>query len=497
MDQCAVCQPAAIQIEPELTLLAIEAVRTVCLPVNTEFLQTVVGFFLQCCVMLFRRCVLPDDEARILRQRDVIQRPGLDLIRPARRDGVEDLAARAVCVLHGVDQGIGGVFQLEDSALERFPVLIELLQRQTDLFHRVGEDHRAGDVLDDRALRGPAAAQNAVNGVRHGVAARVKLRDLIAQADGQVFDPDGLARLQTELTAVVEDEVCLRAAVVFRAGIGVIVPDPAAVCIGELDVEGEFLVLVRVVLADDLLADLKIAGLLLDVDAGDRGQRKVHVARRAGRATLGVEEGERVLLVFRAVCADIIPQVHVFTDGRVDAADVADERVVQKDPHIVVAEERIVQRPDIIRRQRKRHRILHAEEGVVRLSVVAVWKRCGFVTPCAADAVRAGKALIIDGIAVAAELRIHSYIRIGHAVQRPEIVCENVRVRRISFRGRIEEILQTADRSSTNTGGGKRVGIAHLGEGQGTVFKGFLAVRIAFIEQVGRNEPIVIYDLSV
>ena len=111
--------------------------------------------------------------------------------------------------------------------------------------------------------------------------------------------------------------------------------------------------------------------------------------------------------------------------------------------------------------------------------------------------VRAGKALIIDGIAVAAELRIHLYIRIGHAVQRPEIVCENVRVRRISFRGRIEEILQTADRSSTNTGGGKRVGIAHLGEGQGTVFKGFLAVRIAFIEQVGRNEPIVIYDLSV
>lgn len=187
------------------------------------------------------------------------------------------------------------------------------------------------------------AAQNAVDGVRHGVAVRVKLRDLIAQADGQVFDPDGLARLQTELTAVVEDEVCLRAAVVFRAGIGVIVPDPAAVCIGELDVEGEFLV--RGVLADDLLADLKIAGLLLDVDAGDRGQRKVHVARRAGRAALGVEEGERVLLVFRAVCADIIPQVHVFTDGRVDAADVADELVVQKDPHVVVAEERIVQRP--------------------------------------------------------------------------------------------------------------------------------------------------------
>ena len=82
-----------------------------------------------------------------------------------------------------------------------------------------------------------------------------------------------------------------------------------------------------------------------------------------------------MLLVFRAACADIIPQVHVFTDGRVDAADVADERVVQKDPHIVVAEERIVQRPDIIRRQRKRHRILHAEEGVVGSAVVTAKER--------------------------------------------------------------------------------------------------------------------------
>ena len=371
MDQCAVCQPAAIQIEPELTLLAIEAVRTVCLPVNTEFLQTVVGFLLQCCVMLFRRCVLPDNEARILRQRDVIQLLRHDLIRPARRDGIG--SAAAFRLPDRPYNFTGSVSELEYSILERVPVLIELLQRQTDLFHRVGEDHRAGDVLDDRALRGPAAAQNAVNGVRHGVAARVKLRDLIAQADGQVFDPDGLARLQTELTAVVEDEVCLRAAVVFRAGIGVIVPDPAAVCIGEPDAEGEFLV--RVVLANDLLADLKIAGLLLDVDAGDRGQREVHVARRAGRAALGVEEGERVLLVFRAVGVDIIPQVHVFTDGRVDTADVADERVVQKDPHIVVAEERIVQRPDIIRRQRKRHRILHAEEGVVGSAVVTARER--------------------------------------------------------------------------------------------------------------------------
>ena len=64
-----------------------------------------------------------------------------------------------------------------------------------------------------------------------------------------------------------------------------------------------------------------------------------------------------------------------------DAADVADKRIVQKDPHIVVTEERVFQRPDIVRRQREFDGILHAEEGVVRLPVVAVRKICGFVCP--------------------------------------------------------------------------------------------------------------------
>ena len=177
---------------------------------------------------------------------------------------------------------------------------------------------------------------------------------------------------------------------------------------------------VRVVLADDLLADLKIAGLLLDVDAGDRGQRKVHVARRAGRAALGVEEGERVLLVFRAVCADIIPQVHVFTDGRVDAADVADERVVQKDPHVVVAEERIVQRPDIIRRQRKRHRILHAEEGVVGSAVVTARESAGFGCPVSVST--ADIAAIRNRFTGFTENWVFFVLR---TIQRPEIVGED------------------------------------------------------------------------
>jgi len=54
-----------------------------------------------------------------------------------------------------------------------------------------------------------------------------------------------------------------------------------------------------------------------------------------------------------------------------DAADVADERIVQKDPHIVVTEERVFQRPDIVRRQREFNGVLHPEVGVVRPAVVA------------------------------------------------------------------------------------------------------------------------------
>ena len=58
-----------------------------------------------------------------------------------------------------------------------------------------------------------------------------------------------------------------------------------------------------------------------------------------------------------------------------DAADVADKLVIQKDPHIVVAEERVFQRPDIVRRQCEFNGVLHAEEGVVCLPVVAERKR--------------------------------------------------------------------------------------------------------------------------
>ena len=140
--------------------------------------------------------------------------------------------------------------------------------------------------------------------------------------------------------------------------------------------------LLRVSLAGDLLIDHQAARCLFDVDAGDRREREVHVAGGAGRAALSIEDRQRVLLgLCPAFLTQIVPQIDVFADRGMDAADVADERIVQKDPHIVVTEERVFQRPDIVRRQREFDGILHAEEGVVRLPVVADRKRCGFICP--------------------------------------------------------------------------------------------------------------------
>ena len=178
-----------------------------------------------------------------------------------------------------------------------------------------------------------------------------------------------------------------------------------------------------------------------------------------------------------------------------DAADVADERIVQKDPHIVVTEERVFQRPDIVRRQREFDGILHAEEGVVRLPVVADRKRCGFIGPASADAVSTCIALIIDRITVTAEERVFLFFR---RVQRPEVVCVNMRVRRTGAGRRIEELVQPVDGAKPcDAGRGERMGIAHLLERQTAAGIGVLAVGVAVVEELRRNDIVVVNDFTV
>ena len=311
---------------------------------------------------------MSDNEVRIRCQRDVIQRPGLDLIRPARRNSVG--SAAAVRLLDRPYNFTGCVSELEYSILERLPVLIELLQRQGDSPTRVGEYDFIEHVLDQHARGVRPRADHAVDRVCHAVAIMLDLFEAVLHTDRKVLELDVFARLEREGLAAGEQQflVCV---------------DPNAVRVkavvgeGTARVEGrpERKVFGRVAFADHFLADRQISRRLLERDARDRRQREVHVACGTGCAAFRVEDRQRMRF---GLCAffpidfvDIIPQIDVLANRGVDAADVADELVVQKDPHIVVAEERIVQRPHIVRRQREFNGVLHPEVGVVRPAVVA------------------------------------------------------------------------------------------------------------------------------
>ena len=229
------------------------------------------------------------------------------------------------------------------------------------------------NVLNDGAGGRTAGGDHAVDRIRDGIARGVQLLDGVAQADGEIFDVDGLAVLQREFAALMEDQIVGGAAAAAAAvglGVGVVVEDLLSVFVGEVDLKAELLRRVR--FADDRLCYLQVGGFLLDVDAGDGRKREAHVAGGAGSAALGVEEGERVLAC--PPLFQIVPQVNILADGGVNAADVADELVIQEHPHVVVAEEVILQRADIILRQREFHSVLHTEEGVVRNAVIAVWE---------------------------------------------------------------------------------------------------------------------------
>ena len=72
-----------------------------------------------------------------------------------------------------------------------------------------------------------------------------------------------------------------------------------------------------------------------------------------------------------SVLPQVVPQVHILAHGGVDAADVAHQLVVQEHPHIIVAEEVVFQRTHIVRRQGELHGVLHPEEAVVVVAVIA------------------------------------------------------------------------------------------------------------------------------
>ena len=316
------------------------------------------------------------------------------------------------------------------------------------------------NVLNDGAGGRTAGGDHAVDRIRDGIARGVQFLDGVAQADGEIFDVDGLAVLQREFAALMEDQIVGGAAAAVGLGVGVVVEDLLSVFVGEVDLKAELLRRVR--FADDRLCYLQVGGFLLDVDAGDGRKREAHVAGGAGSAALGVEEGERVLAGIPLL--QIVPQINVLADGGVNAADVADELVVQEHPHVVVTEEVILQRADIILRQLELHSVLHTEEGVVRNAVIAVGKSsafggCGSICCDAVCTLYAGIVFLII-CTIRAKVRVTP---VCGRIERPEVICKNAGVGRGIGRRRVEEIFQLADGTkAVCLCGGKCVGIAHL-----------------------------------
>ena len=310
-------------------------------------------------------------------------------------------------------------------------VQVLLLQGDGPLIgHGVGEQdsvHLAG--VQNGALGLAALAGDAVDGAADGVAVYGFFRDGIPQAEGQIPDADVLAVLQGEFIAGVDHQVAVNfLAVLVILGVGVVVQHFVAGLVIKLDVEIELLA--GLILAHHLLADLQVAGFLLDVHPGHGGQGEVHVAGGAGGAALGIEEGQGMGLGFGAsVPLQVVPQIHILAHGGVDAADVAHQLVIQEHPHIIVAEEVVFQGPHVVRRQGELHGVLHPEEAVVVVAVIAAGEASSRLLPD----VRFARVLPLRiGIVTVKNRRILAKQRVGSigcSVQGPEVVGENRTVR--------------------------------------------------------------------
>ena len=88
-------------------------------------------------------------------------------------------------------------------------------------------------------------------------------------------------------------------------------------------------------------------------------------------------------------------------------------------------------------------------------------------------------------------------ICVVNGIQRPEIVCIDSLMRFPFIRRWIEELLQAVNGLSTDSGRGKRVGVADLRECQTAAFIGVFPGCCSVIEQTRRDNPFVIDDFSV
>ena len=205
----------------------------------------------------------------------------------------------------------------------------------------------------------------------------------------------------------------------------------------------------------------------------------------------------------------IIAQVDILADGAVHAADVADQPTVQKYPQIVVAEEGVFQRADVILRQLEIDREVHAEEPVVRPAVISGRERAAAGAPAGGGAAAVGIALIIALAAVCAPQAVRPA---GGRIQRPEVVGKNAALPALpavctipdaaAVRRRMEEVLQAVDGMAAavgvfQRGRPKSIGVTHPVKAQRAARKGTFALCFALVEQVRGDDPVVIAQGAV
>ena len=224
MNQRAVVQLTAVQIEPFAVRSALEAIRTVRLLVDANLLRICTGFLLQLRVEGRKRGVLADDIILVAGSGDVIKLRCVDHICGAADGGVA-----AVSVFDDVERVSVRILQLEDCDREGIAVLVQLLQVQRDSSACVGEHDLVQRILDNDACGVCACADDAVDRVRRGIAGGAVFDDGVACADRQVQNFQMLSGLQLEAAAGMEIKLINSDAVCVIAIAGMIVRERAAV----------------------------------------------------------------------------------------------------------------------------------------------------------------------------------------------------------------------------------------------------------------------------
>ena len=115
--------------------------------------------------------------------------------------------------------------------------------------------------------------------------------------------------------------------------------------------------------AHNLLLYLKLAVLVLRRHRGNGGQGELHVAGGAGQTALSVIELKRVLA--RVALRDVVPTGSHMRRWSCARRNVTNKPAIEEYPHIVIAEEVVLQRANIIFSQLELDAVLHAEHVVV------------------------------------------------------------------------------------------------------------------------------------